>query len=140
MRLVLDTNCVVSAFLWGGTSRQIIDAAVEGQCRLFTSGALLAELEEVLARDKFRPRFLTAQISVVQLLTEYTGQVTVVHAPSISPTITNDPDDDQVLACAVAAKADLVVSGDSDLLRLESYQGIPIATAAEALRHITATG
>jgi len=108
MRLVLDTNCVVSAFLWGGTPRQIIDAAVESQCRLFTSGALLAELEEVLARDKFTPRFLAVQTSVVRLIAEYTGQVAVVHAPGISPTIITDPDDDQVLACAVAARADLM--------------------------------
>jgi len=142
MRLVLDTNCVVSAFLWGGTPRQIIDAAIEGQCELFTSGALLAELvrrcwygelEEVLVREKFRPRFLSVQTSVAQLLAEYTGQITVVHAARISPTITADPDDDQVLACAVAAKADLIVSGDSNLLDLKQYGGILIVTPADAL-------
>ncbi|HJX16945.1 MAG TPA: putative toxin-antitoxin system toxin component, PIN family [Acidiferrobacterales bacterium] len=135
---MLDTNCVVSAFLWGGTPRQIIDAAVEGQCQLFTSGALLAELEEVLARGKFRPRFLSAQTSVAQILAEYTGQVTVVHAASISPTITADPDDDQVLACAVTAQADLIVSGDRHLLDLKQYRDIPVATPAEALRRISA--
>lgn len=137
MRLVLDTNCVVSAFLWGGPPRQIVDAAVAGQCELFTSGALLAELEDVLAREKFKPRPLSAQTSVAQLLAEYTGQVTVVHATSIAPTIQADPDDDQVLACAVAAKADLIVSGDSDLLGLKEYQDILIVAAAEALQRLT---
>jgi uncharacterized protein len=138
MRLVLDTNCVVSAFLWGGTPRQIIDAAIEGQCQLFTSGALLAELEEVLARKKFGPRFLSAQTSVARLLVEYTGQVTVVHAAIIAPTVLRDPDDDQVLACALAAKADLIVSGDRHLLDFQQYQDIPIVTPADALKRLVA--
>lgn len=139
MRLVLDTNCVVSAFLWGGTPRQIFDVVIAGQCQLFTSGALLAELEDVLMREKFRSRFLSAQTSVIQLLAEYTRQVTVVHAIRISPTILADPDDDQVLACAVAAKADLIVSGDSDLLGLREYQAIPIVKPTDALLRISST-
>jgi putative PIN family toxin of toxin-antitoxin system len=136
MRLVLDTNCVVSAFLWGGTPRGIIGAAVDGRCRLFTSGAMLAELEAVLSREKFSPRLLAVRTSVAQLLAEYTAQVIVVHATAIPPTITADPDDDAVLACAVAAKAELIVSGDRHLLELGEYRDIPIVTAAEALKRI----
>lgn len=139
MRLVLDTNCVVSAFLWGGTPRQLFDLVIADQCQLFTSGALLAELEDVLMREKFRSRFLSAQTSVIQLLAGYTRQVTVVHAIRISPTILADPDDDQVLACAVAAKADLIVSGDSDLLALREYQAIPIVKPTDALLRISST-
>ncbi|MBI3562097.1 MAG: putative toxin-antitoxin system toxin component, PIN family [Gammaproteobacteria bacterium] len=137
-RLVLGTNCVVSAFLWGGIPRQLINAAVDNQCQIYTSGALLAELEDVLSRDKFRHRFISIQTSVSQLLIEFSAWVIVVHANNLPVSICPDPDDDAVLACAIAAKAQLIVSGDHDLLELKHYQGIPIVTPAEALKQITA--
>lgn len=54
----------------------------------------------------------------------------------ISPVIIDDPDDDAVLACAVAAKADLVVSGDPHLVKLVQYEGIPIVAPAEAVERL----
>ena len=65
MRIVVDTNVIVSAFLWGGTPRRLLDAIEEQQLELFTSRALIAELEDVLAREKFaaqlsRTRFTSA--------------------------------------------------------------------------------
>lgn len=64
-------------------------------------------------------------------------QVARVVVPSIiAPAVLADPDDDHVLACALAARADLIVSGDADLLGLKSYQGIPIVGPAEALRRL----
>lgn len=59
------------------------------------------------------------------------------HASYSPNTITADPDDDQVLACGLAVKTDLVVSGDKHLLSLKQYQGMPIVTAAEALQRLT---
>lgn len=55
---------------------------------------------------------------------------------TIPPTVVADPDDDAVLACALAAQAEAIVSGDSDLLSLKSFQGIPILTAAELLGRV----
>lgn len=57
--------------------------------------------------------------------------------PRHVPKVSRDPDDDQVLACALAAQADLIVSGDADLLDLKSFQGIPILTAARAVERIS---
>ena len=59
----------------------------------------------------------------------------VVPVP-IAPVVEADPDDDAVLACAVAAQAEVIVSGDSDLLALESYEGIPIITAVQLMARI----
>ena len=53
---------------------------------------------------------------------------------SITPAIARDPDDDQVLACALSAQAELIVSGDHALLNLKTYHGIGIVDASEALR------
>ena len=70
-------------------------------------------------------------------LADYRTVVEMVE-PAIVPRVVRDADDDQVIAAALAAQADLIVSGDDDLLAIGSYQGIRILTAAEALRRIEA--
>jgi len=60
-------------------------------------------------------------------------------APALPAPVTVDPDDDAVLACAIAAKAEAIVSGDDDLLRLGSYQGHPDLDRSELLARITPT-
>lgn len=68
IRTVVDTNIAVSAFLWGGTPREILDAARREVITIFTSPALIAELEEVLSRPKFAARINRADSSVPELL------------------------------------------------------------------------
>ena len=75
------------------------------------------------------------QLSIEQLTARYALLAQRIEPAVISPT-SADPDDDHVLACALAAQADLVISGDSDLLNLKSFQGIPIVDAAEALERV----
>lgn len=134
MRVVLDTNVIVSGFLWGGVPRQLLQAARENRLRLFTSTPLLLELTDILGRAKFARKLTAAQLSVDQLVERYALLATAVHPAAITPTILDDPDDDQVLACALAAKAMIIVSGDRHLLDLREHQGIRIVMAAEATR------
>lgn len=133
MRVVLDTNVVVSGFLWGGVPRQLLQAAREKKLLLYTSAPLLLELADILGHAKFSHKLAAAQLSVDQLVERYALLTTVVHPAAISPVILDDPDDDQVLACALAAKAELIVSGDRHLLDLKEHQGIRVVTAAEAV-------
>ena len=135
-RLVTDTNTVVSGFLWRGSPFLLVEAARAGAAQLFTSPALLAELQRVLARPKFTRRFALAGLTPAGLLSDYVKVSTLVVPPATPPVITADPDDDAVLACAVAANADVIVSGDRHLLALGSYQGIPILTAAAMLARL----
>lgn len=67
---------------------------------------------------------------------QYLDIAQVVTPATVAPVIPADPDDDHVLACALVAKADLIVSGDRHLLRLQRYQESPIVTAGEAVRRI----
>jgi hypothetical protein len=136
VRVVLDTNTVVSALLWGGTPYALIAAATEERIELYSSSVLLEELTDVLGRAKFAPRLQQAQRTAAQLIEQYRGLVELVEPASVTPTVTRDPDDDQVLAAALAAQADLIVSGDDDLRRLGSYQNISIVSAAECLRRV----
>ena len=136
MRVVADTSTVVSGLMWRGKPRQVLDAARTRTISLFTSTTLLAELEDVLNRDKFARRLALIGHSPRDLLVGYAALATIVTPAVISPVILVNPDDDAVLACAVAASAKVVVSGDSHLLALKKYQNILILKAAELLECI----
>lgn len=136
MRAVADTNAVVSGLLWHGSPRQVLDAARAGTIELFTSAALLAELEDVLHRQKFAQRLGMVGLTPRDLVLGYATLATFIEPAAIDPVIIEDPDDDAVLACAIAARAEVIVSGDSHLLKLREYQGIPILTATELVARI----
>ncbi|HEY5865652.1 MAG TPA: putative toxin-antitoxin system toxin component, PIN family [Candidatus Tectomicrobia bacterium] len=136
MHVVADTNTVVSGLLWYGPPRQVLNAARMGTLTLSTSASLLAELADVLHRPKFAQRLARANVTPPPLVFGYAALVRLVVPAPIGPVVEADPDDDGVLACAVAARAEVIVSGDSALLALESYEGILIITAAQLMARI----
>lgn len=140
MRGVLDTNTVLSGLLWHGPPRQVLDAARRGEVQLFTSPELLAELEDVLLRPKFTQRLRQAGLDAAQLIQGYAALATLVQPAPLPAVVLADPDDDAVLACAVAAQADFLISGDHHLLDLQSYESIPILTAPELREHLSSRG
>lgn len=135
MRLVLDTNTVVAELLWDKTPSLLLRAALQEQVELFTSETLLLELEDVLPRRKLSRRVSASGLSIAQLTARFALLARSIVPAEIAPT-SADPDDDHVLACVLAAQADLTVFGDGDLLNLKKYHGIPIVDAAEALERI----
>lgn len=133
MRVVLDTNVVASALLWGGTPERLIELAGDASLELVTSEALLAELAGILSRPKFAQKLRQKNLSAPEIVARYREISETVEAPPIEETALRDPDDAAVLACAVAAQADVIVSGDADLQALGNYRDIRIVSAAEAL-------
>lgn len=132
MRLVLDTNIVVSGLVWGGTPRKLLDLARDKHVTLFTSSELLDELADVLGRGKFAAMLASRDITPEFLMQRYGMLAKLVQPQSIERTV-RDPDDDAVLACALAAQAHIIVTGDNDLLVLNPFQNIQILSAANAL-------
>jgi len=137
MRVVADTNIIVSGLLWLGPPRQILEAARAGKVRLFTSTTLLGELHDVLGREKLARRLLEANVRIDELVLGYAALASVIRPADIGTVISDDPDDDAVLACATAAKADFIVSGDRHLLALGEFRAIPILAATEFLNRLT---
>ena len=136
MRVVADTNIVVSGLMWRGNPRRILDAARAGEIQLLTTVALLAELEDVLEREKFAVRLASAAVTPRDLVLGYAALASVIEPVEIDPVVLADPDDDAVIACAVASHSEVIVSGDSHLLDLHQYRGIRILTAAELIAEI----
>ena len=137
MRLVLDTNVTLSSLLWRSHPRRLLDLAKEGTLSLYTSSALLDELADVLAREKWAAMLATRHTHAAFMMQRYGMLAKVVRPGPIGRVVPNDPDDDALIACAIAARADLIVSGDKHLHRLGGeYQGIPIVTPAQAVQRI----
>lgn len=139
MRLVLDTNVVASALLWGGAPRLLLQAGRERRVELLTSIALLVELTDILGRRKFEQKIAASLMTIDQLVDGFAALSTLVR-PTATPRIAPDPDDDVVIGTAVAARADLIVTGDRALLSVGSHQGIELATVSDALRRLETRG
>lgn len=137
MRIVLDTNVLISATLTIGAPNQILKLAEKGLVEIAASPEILQELSGVLKRPKFRKYLLqaglTADLAVKQLLFllqifPITKQVSVV---------TDDPADNKFLSCAVSAGASFIVSGDKHLLRLKKFEDIPIVKPAQFITKLS---
>jgi putative PIN family toxin of toxin-antitoxin system len=141
LRLVLDTNIVVAGLLWNGPPRRLIELAIDGEAvELYSSAVLLDELAHTLGYSKFAARIHSFGTSIAALVAQYTALVSLVAPTSVPRIVANDADDDHVIAAAVAARAELIVTGDrKHLLPIGSHQGIAIVTAREVLDRIEAT-
>jgi putative PIN family toxin of toxin-antitoxin system len=126
IRIVADTNVFISALMFDGLPARFLDLAFAGSFVLVTSPVLLDELDDKL-RTKFRVSFEDAD-QVRSRLERVSEQVST--SPTLS-VVEDDPDDDRVLECAIAGRADYIVTGDRHLLNLVSYEQIPILTVRE---------
>ncbi|MFN8994964.1 MAG: putative toxin-antitoxin system toxin component, PIN family [Pseudomonadota bacterium] len=141
LRLVLDTNIVVAGLLWNGPPRRLLEAAIAGEVELYSSPVLLDELAHTLAYSKFDKRIDSFGTSIAALVAQYTALVSLVAPASVPRVVANDADDDHVIAAAVAARAELIVTGDrKHLLPIGSHQGIAIVTAREVVDRVEAIG
>lgn len=127
IRVVFDTNILLSAVVFGGNPEKLIRLAWERKIRLLVSPAILLELVMVL-RDKFRRDDEEAK-KAVQMI----GSLAELVKPRHRVRVLDDDPDNRILECAAEGKADWIVSGDSHLLALKEYQGIPILKAVKFL-------
>jgi hypothetical protein len=122
VRVLLDTNVLVSAVLFGGLPRRLVDQALRGELDLVSGSTLLDEFEDVLIE-----RFGFARAAARLTRAEVEAVAELVAPPRIEA-VCRDADDDIVLATAVAGSVDVLITGDKDLLVLEAHGGVPICT------------
>ena len=131
MRVVLDTNVVVSAAFFGGPPRRVVDAWISGQLQVVVSPSIFDEYLRVCDRlgasypgTDYQP-LLTTLLAHGLLVADSNGGLA----------ITEDPDDDKFMRCALAADA-IVVSGDRHLLDADGWHGVSVVTPAQLLARL----
>ncbi|MDD5484103.1 MAG: putative toxin-antitoxin system toxin component, PIN family [Kiritimatiellae bacterium] len=129
-RIVLDSNVIISAFLFGGHPARIVEHVLDGSLQCFVSLAILDEIRDVLQR----PKFGLSSEQALAFIEELHNLCRAVTPTARVRAINADPDDNRVLECALAADADTIVSGDSHLLNLGQWQNIRILAPAEFIR------
>ena len=140
MRAVIDTNVLMAGLLWRGPSHALLEQVRAGTVSLVSSPALLAELADVIGRAKFDDILTRTNTLRERTLAEVRRLADVIDPPALPQPVCRDPDDDKVLALAIVAKVEFIVSGDKDLLSLVSFEGIPIVAPADAMALIEAKG
>jgi putative PIN family toxin of toxin-antitoxin system len=133
-RIVLDTNVLISAILFGGKPRKVLDLVISGSVDCTLSIAILDELRDVLQRPKFG-----FPADVCLHITEELHGICDIISPSVRvDAIRSDPDDNRILECAVEAHAHYIVSGDPHLLDLGTFERIRILNPADYLKELEA--
>lgn len=130
VRIVLDTNVLISAIVFGGKPRKILEMVKNKELSGVISPVLMAELEEILSKKIKYPKE-----RVLQVEKKMKKIFRVVH-PIKTIKAARDDNDNRVLEAAIEGKCEYIVTGDKDLLDLKRYQGIRILTPTEFLNEI----
>jgi uncharacterized protein len=138
VRILLDTNVIVSALIWGGQPLRLIELAADGTILLYTSQTLLEELADVLSRSHLATKLVNKGKAIEQVLSDYAELAVLVEPKSVPRVFPSDMDDDHVIAAALEAKVDAIVTGDGDLPTLGNYETVEIWTVAKAIEKIEA--
>ena len=128
MRVVADTNVFISALMFGGLPGIFLDLALRRRFTLVTSKVILDELNE-----KLRGKFDISERDALTIRAKLEGNADMADPNFELNAVPDDPDDNRILECAVAGKADFIVSGDRHLLRIESHDGIAIVSVRQFL-------
>ena len=132
MRIVLDTNVLLSATLWEKSSAgKIVIILLEEGCEYFGSEGILNEYSKVLKRDfEFSEEEITENINDVKTF------VTLVEPESVERVVKDDPDDDKILECAVESLSEYILSYDKHLLKIKEYEKIKIIKPEELMLYL----
>jgi uncharacterized protein len=124
LRVVLDTNVLVSAIISDGKSRELLKKGIANQYSIVTSDFILKELITVLRRQKFQISEDELQRTILALI----RTAEVVNVKTKIKAVKEDPKDDMIIETAIDGCADIIVTGDSHLLTLRTYREVKITT------------
>lgn len=131
MRVVLDTNVLISAIFFSGPPSTVLSAWLDDRFEIVVSAEILDEYREVAQRISTKYRSL----DVGPVLDRIALHALLVVPVAIPPDACSDPDDLKFLACAIASGADVVISGDRALLRASGFGGVEVLTPRRFLDH-----
>ena len=133
--VILDSNIFISAFLFNGLQRKILELAVAGKFRIGISDAIIDEVKEVLSRTKFK----LSPDQVKRIITEIESLCIIFYPIEKIINACRDIEDHIILECAVAANAEYIVTGDDDLLSMGKYTSIKIVNSSDFINILSGT-
>ena len=134
MRIVLDTNQHISAIIRpNGHPAQIVKLWHIGLIELAVSPFILEEFETVVHRPRIQQKYNLSDAHIAEYLEVLRTSAVLVPGTITVNAVPDDPDDNIIIACAIEAAVDVIISGDQHLLSLGSYRGIPIVKAVDFL-------
>lgn len=137
LKLVLDTNTLVSAFFWRGNEYSLFKEIEQGKFEMYLSKEVLDEVEEVINRGKFKEILVKTNQKPDEIIRKIIAVSHLVLGPKLGIRVCRDPKDDKFIECAIHAKGDYIVSGDEDILELKQYKNIKIVKSSEILSLLT---
>jgi len=137
VRVVIDTNVLISAIFWTGKPKQILNKVRREEVTFLTSEFLLEEIRDVLTREN-KPFKLSTE-EAERIVKEMRNLAVVIKTGS-HLSICQDENDNRVLECAIDGNADCIITGDSHLLQLGSFQKIDIMTVSDFLGYLKKGG
>ena len=132
MKVVVDTNVVISGVFFGGMPSRVLEAWRDGEFDLVVSPEVLEEYRRV--GEELTARF--PGVSLAPFLALLVMNAEIVEAPGLSDQVSRDRDDDKFIACALAANCQTIISGDKDLLEITGYQGLKVVAPREFLESV----
>ncbi|MBI4439474.1 putative toxin-antitoxin system toxin component, PIN family [Candidatus Woesearchaeota archaeon] len=128
-RIVIDTNVFISALGWGGKPNELIERVIDGEYGLYVSIKQIRELTKALDYPK-----LNFSEDEKKIILEKIYQISNIIDTKIKLDVTEDPDDNMILECAVEADADFIISGDYDLRKLKKFRKVRIMAVGEFMK------
>lgn len=122
MRIILDTNVLVSGIFWSGPPYQILQAWRDRKFKLVVSPAILDEYTKVAIDLSFK----FPSVDLLSFLDLLMAEAEVYMPVTLPKQVCRDPNDDKILACALASRVGCIVSGDRDLLVISGYKNIQV--------------
>ena len=122
MKIILDTNVLISGIFFSGPPYQILKAWKEGKIQIAVSKEIFTEYHRVA--EELSEKFPSVEIS--QILALFTIHAEMVNTQGLEVSVCEDPDDNMFISCALGSKSKIIVSGDKHLLKISGYQEIEV--------------
>jgi uncharacterized protein len=133
MKIVLDTNILVSGTFWGGNSSRIIDLIDSGKIELVLSEEIIKEYNSVINREEILDKIKNKDLILNKSIQKIIKDSNIVNPTQQLDLIKEDPDDNKILECALYGNVDYIISNDGHLLKIKEFNEFKIITPEEFL-------
>jgi len=139
MKITADTNILISATFWNGDSNSIIEKAEKKEIELILSKEIIEEFAKVLDYDEIQDKIKNKNLEMKRTIEKIASIATIIEPTEKISLIKEDPDDNKILECAKAGKADFIITKDNHLLKLKEFDGIRIISPEEFMNRLKKT-